>query len=112
MFKKIPEDGSKGYILEVDLEYPENVHDSHNDYPLATEHKFIPNDRLSNYAQDVLKKLYNKTDSLPSRANVEQLLATLEEKEHYVVHYKNLQLYLELGLKLKKIHMSSDDRHL
>ena len=30
-----PDDATKGYIVEVDLEYPEHLHDSHNDYPLA-----------------------------------------------------------------------------
>jgi hypothetical protein len=104
--RKIPEDGSKGYILEVDLEYPENLHDSHNDYPLAPERKFIPNEKLSPYAQRVLKKLHGKQadDPIPPRAKVEKLLTTLEDKEKYVLHYKNLQLYLRLGMKLKKIH--------
>lgn len=102
--RTIPEDGSKGYILEVDLEYPENLHDSHNDFPLAPEGKFIPNDNLSFYAKKVLKKLHNKTDALPPRAKTEKLLTTLENKENYVLHYKNLQLYLQLGLKLKRIH--------
>ena len=26
-----------GYILKVDLEYPDELHALHNDYPLATE---------------------------------------------------------------------------
>jgi len=30
-------DGAKGYVLEVDLEYPIHLHDKHNDYPLAVE---------------------------------------------------------------------------
>ena len=33
----VNENSPMGYILEVDLEYPENLHDSHSDYPLATE---------------------------------------------------------------------------
>ena len=32
-----PDDAAEGYIVEVDLEYPEHLHDSHNDYPLAPE---------------------------------------------------------------------------
>ena len=35
-------DSSTGYILEVDLEYPEKMHDIHNDYPLAPEKINIP----------------------------------------------------------------------
>ena len=31
------ENGEKGIMLEGDLEYPKELHDSHNDYPLALE---------------------------------------------------------------------------
>jgi hypothetical protein len=33
----LPTDGKIGYALEVDLDYPEELHDLHNDYPLAPE---------------------------------------------------------------------------
>ena len=65
-------------ILEVNLEYPRELHDPHIDYPVAPERLKIN--------------------------NVEKLIPNLWDKEKYVVHYKNLKLYLELGLKLKKIH--------
>ena len=36
--------------------------------------------------------------------NVKKLVSNFFEKEKYVLHYENFQLYLRLGLKLKKIH--------
>ena len=65
-------------ILEVDLEYPEHLHDEHNDYPLAPERLMI-----------------NK---------VEKLIPNLNNKTKYIVHYENLKLYESLGLKITKIH--------
>ena len=65
-------------VLEVDLEYPGELHDAHNDYPLAPERLQI-----------------NK---------VEKLIPNLSDKTKYVLHRENLKLYLELGLKLKHIH--------
>ena len=42
-------DSKKGWILEVDLKYPEELHEAHNDYPLAPEKKVIRNDQMSEY---------------------------------------------------------------
>lgn len=102
----VSEKGDEGYILEVSLEYPKSLHDSHNCFPLAPEKKNITNDQLSPYAQQLLKKLYGLSDEdpLPQRGDVKKLLTSLEDKDHYVIHYRNLQLYLRLGMKLKSIH--------
>ena len=42
-----------GYILDVDLEYPEELHVLHIDYPLAPEKLAIPYDMLSNYCKKI-----------------------------------------------------------
>ena len=69
---------SLGCVLEVDLEYSEELHDLHNEYPLAPERLTI-----------------NK---------VEKLIPNLNNKRKYIIHYENLKLYESLGLKITHIH--------
>ena len=45
-----------GYFLEVDLEYPEDLHELHNDYPLVPENFAVSSDRLSNYCKKIADK--------------------------------------------------------
>ena len=85
-------------ILEVDLEYPNKLHELHNDYPLAPEKKAVTNDILSNYCKSIADKYDIKV------GDVKKLIPNLGNKTKYVVHYRNLQLYLSLGMKLTKIH--------
>ena len=92
------ENSDKGIILEVDLEYPKELHDLHNEYPCAPEKMIITNDMLSDYARKI------KEEHSVSSGKVPKLVTTLYDKEKYVLHYRNLQLYLSLGLKVKKIH--------
>ena len=96
--KKYYKENKKGIILEVDLEYPEKLHDLHNDYPLAPEKVKVTDNMLSNYCKKIADK-YNISTGL-----VYKLIPTLNKKEKYVLHYRNLQLYIDLGLKLTKIH--------
>ena len=98
MKKTILSDNKKGYILEVDLEYPEELHELHNDYPLAAEKMKVTKDMLSPYCKTIQEKFG------VTIGQVAKLTPTLTEKKNYVLHYRNLQLYLSLGLKLKKVH--------
>ena len=52
----ISESSSTGYILEVDLEYPEELQKLHNDYPLVPEKLAIPYEMLSNYCKKIADK--------------------------------------------------------
>ena len=79
-WRHITEREGVGCILEVDLEYPEELHNLHNDYPLAPE------------------------SMKPAGSDVAKLIPNLNNKTKYVLHYGNLQLYESLGLKITKIH--------
>ena len=92
------ENSEKGLILEVDLEYPKELHDLHNDYPLAAERVCVNKNMLSEYC----KKIQNKFNI--STGLVHKRIPTLSNKEKYVLHNRNLQLYLDLGLKVNKVH--------
>jgi hypothetical protein len=90
--------GKKGYQFKVDLDYPSELHDLHNDYPLAVENDVVTEDMLSEYSLGLKNQLGLKM------CKEKCLLPTLRDKKEYVCHYRNLQLYLQLGLKLKKVH--------
>ena len=94
----IKNNSSTGYLLEVDLEYPKKLHDIQNDYPLALEKINIPKEWLSKYCLKTAS-VHNITTG-----TVKILVLNLMDKNNYVIHYRNLQQCLELGMKLKKIH--------
>ena len=76
---KYKEDSKKGLIFEVDLEYPEGLHNLHNDYPLAPEKVKVSRDMLSDYCKTIADK-YNISMGL-----VNKLIPTLCDKEKYVL---------------------------
>ena len=94
----IPENSLIGYFLEVHLEYCEELHDSHNDYPFCPEKIEAGYDMLSKYYKDIADCYGTKV------GGVKKLIPNLGDKAKYGVHYKNLQHYLSLGMKLSKIN--------
>ena len=97
--KGLEPEGEVGCIIQCSLEYPVALHDYHSDYPLVPLKKSIPYGMLSSVAKMICDK-----HKLKRTTNVEKLLATVEDKDFYIIHYRNLQLYVSLGLRVKKIH--------
>ena len=92
------ENSSIGYILEVDLECPSELHVLLNDYPLAPEKLKISQNMLSKCCSNIANKYGIKI------GEVNKLVPNSGNKSKYIVHYKNLQLYLSLGMKFTKVH--------
>jgi hypothetical protein len=93
-----PDDAKEGYVLEVDLEYPKHLHDSHSDYPLAPEAMSVPESWISDYQRALVYELGGKFTKCV------KLVPNLRNKERYVLHYRNLKLYHGLGLKVTNIY--------
>ena len=72
------ENSDKGYILEVDVEYPKNLHKLHSNLPFLPERMKI-----------------NKCS---------KFVCTVQNKEYYVIHIRALKQALNNGLSLKKVH--------
>ena len=68
----------KGYLLEVDVKYPKELHENHSELPFLTERIKI--------------------------GRVEKLVPNLKDKKGYSVQIKTLNQALKHDLKLKKVH--------
>ena len=95
--KSVNKKSDVGYFLEVDLEYLNELHELHNGYPLASEKLAVSNDMLSIYCKNIDDEYDIKL------GDVKKLIPKLGNKTKYVLHYRNLQLYLSLGMKLTEI---------
>ena len=81
-YMNVAQNSETGYIFEVDLEYPQDLHYLHNELPFCPESIASPK----------------------SKVKITKLIPNLKKKENYVIHYQNLQQALNHGLKLLKIH--------
>ena len=83
-------------LLKLILIIQKNLHELRNDYLLAPDKIEIKREMLSEY-QLKIADLYNISIGI-----IKKLAPNFFDKEKYVIHYENLQLFLRLGLKLKK----------
>ena len=95
---QISDTAETGYILEVDLEYPAEIHDLHSDLPVAPEQRKVPDDELSPYSAELKDRL-----QLTGKPH-SKLIPNLYNKTRYVIHYINLKQYMGLGVRLLRIH--------
>ena len=86
-------------IDEVDISIPKELQYKFKDYPLCPEIKSIPENNLSEYQEYLNNKLnikYNEKDK--------KLILDFSTKKNYKICYKKLEYYIQLGIKIDKIH--------
>ena len=93
---RLLDDAEDGYIYEVDCSYPQDLHSSHSDYPLAPERVTIEESMLSPFQQKNFPSCQKKPQT--------KLTPNLNNKSNYVLHYRNLKFYIQQGLVITKIH--------
>ena len=92
-------EGDVGCVVECDLDYPSELHDWHEDYPLAPYKCKVPFSKLSPTAKEICLK-----HKLKSSTNTEKLMTTLLPRRGYIVHSECLKLYVSLGLVVTKFY--------
>ena len=95
--ERVQRASDEGYILEVDVEYPDELHHLHNDCTMAPHKIKVTDNMLSWYCSNIAKKYDVKL------SDVKNVIPNFGAREKYIVHYKNLQLYTSLGMKLLKV---------
>ena len=100
-WKMQSDDQNTGYILEVDLSYPDELHELHAGLPLAPESKAVNYDILSDYAKRAHDYL---SSGSKSNYKAQKLIGHFLPRKKYGLHYMNLKTYLDLGLRLDKVH--------
>jgi len=75
------EKSSIGRVYEVDISYPQHLHDNHNDLP------FLP------------------CNGIPPGSKVKKLMATFEHKNRYIIHYQSLKQAIANGLIVEKVNI-------
>lgn len=80
-------DQKTGFILDVDLEYPERLHSLHRENPLAPYTTVIGYDNLSGTSKEMLHETNGRKSYKATK-----MVTTFEPRKNYVIHYMNLQL--------------------
>ena len=84
-----------GYVLIVDLIYPDNLKYKSKNFPFCPENKTINPDNYTEYMKEHEPKSHRPTSNL---------ICDQTHKEYYIVLYRNLKFYLRMGMIIKKVN--------
>lgn len=92
-------DGDYGMFFECDLKIPTFCHPKFNNFPPMPTKRCVGKEELSeSYQIPLLEDLDAKVSKVP------KLIADLHDKKKYILHYRILQMYLDIGVEIEKVH--------
>ena len=104
--KNYDDDGDKGYLLQENVEYPKELHSAHEDLPFLPEKRFKVDKKFEHKVSKEINKAHKKVYKTfnITREPDNKLIATLQDKNKYVVNMSTLKQALNHGLCLKEVH--------
>ena len=100
---KLDNEADYGYLFEVDLDYPSELHAATADFPLAPESAYIETDMFSDFMKQLYENICAARGCDTKYESYRKLLLTQYDKQYYVCHYSILKFYLEMGMRLVRV---------
>ena len=92
---QIPDNNEYGCFIECDLEYPVEIKEKTKNFPLCPYQTKADPDLFSGYINDVNQPNYKPTS---------KLMCDVTNKTKYMTHYRVFKFYINMGMKVTKIH--------
>ena len=90
-----PDDSDIGYLVEVDLKYPDDIKEKTKYFPFAPVNKKINPDNFNDYMKEIKPDTYTPTS---------KLICDWSDKKNYLTHYRMLKFYIRHGMIVEKVH--------
>ena len=90
-----PDDSNIGYLIEVDLTYPDNIKEKTKNFPFAPMNKKISPDNFNDYMKEIKPDTYIQSS---------KLICDWSDKKKYLIHYRMLKFYIRHGMIIDKVH--------
>jgi hypothetical protein len=95
---KIDPNGDRGYLFEVDVHFPEHLHDFFSQFPILPVNEVVKDEHLSPFTMNMKTNFKQKSDTC------RKLLLSLTDRLNYIADYRALQQAISLGVVITKIH--------
>ena len=90
-----PDDSDIGYLVEVDLKYPDDIKEKTKYFPFAPVNKKINPENLNDYMNEIKPDTYVQSN---------KLICDWSDKKNYLTHYRMLKFYIRHGMIVEKVH--------
>ena len=91
-----PDDSDKGFFIELDLIYPDNIKEKTKNFPFAPMNEKINPNNFVDFLKEIKPNTYIQSS---------KLICDWSDKKNYLVHYRMLKFYVRDGMIIDKVHI-------